>query len=247
MSDIKIGVLDIETMPAEVYVFDIWNQNIGLAQIKRPVRVGSFTWKWLGEEEAKFYGEDQMTHAELVDKAFALLSEADAVVTFNGDKFDLPHLNREFAEHKLGRPEPYASIDLYKAVKKHHKFLSRKLAHILERLDLSRKMHNDGWPLWIGCLNGEEWAWAQMREYNVQDVVATEELYYELLPWLDNHPNVQLFRPEDERPACPKCGSHRLIKKGTRKTKITEFQQYVCDDCRSWCSVGKRIRGVETR
>lgn len=243
----KTLVLDIETMPAQVYVFDLFNQNISLAQIKEPVRVGSFVAEWLGEDRPVFYGEDQLTHEELIRRAFELFDEADAVITFNGDRFDIPHLNREFLELGLGRPSPFKSIDLYKVVKKHHKFLSRKLAHILQRLELSQKIQNDGWPLWIACLNGEEWAWQAMRTYNIGDVVATRELYYELLVWIDNHPNVQLYRPDDGRPACPLCDEAALVKRGTRKTRVSEFQRYQCSSCGGWSSDGKRLRGVDVR
>lgn len=242
----KILTLDIETSPAQVYVFDLWKQNISIKQIIEPSRVIGFVAKWRGEEP-KFYGEDELTHLELVEKAFSLLDEADAVVTFNGDRFDIPHLNREFAEYGLGRPSPFHSIDLYKVVKKHHKFLSSKLAYITERLQLSGKMDNSGWDLWIGCLNREAWAWEQMRAYCIQDGVTTEELYEELLVWIDNHPNVALFREHDDRPTCPRCAANRLVKQGFKTTKVGKFQQYQCLDCGSWSTSGKRIEGVDIR
>lgn len=244
---LRVLTIDIETSPAEVYVFDLFKQNISIGQIKEPTRVISFTAKWLGED-AKFYGEDELTHRELIEKAFELLSEADAVVTYNGDRFDIPHLNREFTELGLGRPQPFHSIDLYKVVKKHHKFLSNKLAWITERLELSGKKENSGWPLWIGCLNGEAWAWAEMRAYNLQDVVTTEELYLELLVWIDNHPNVQLYRDEPlDRPGCPRCESPRVVKQGFKTTKVGKFQQYQCLNCGSWSTSGKRVEGTDLR
>lgn len=243
----KILVLDIETMPAIVYVFDLWKQNISLRQIKEPVRVGGFGAKWLGEKRTIWYGEETLTHEEMIRRAFELLDEADAVVTYNGDSFDIPHLQREFLELGLGRPSPFKSIDLYKVVKKHHRFLSKKLAHILERLELSGKLENSGWDLWVGCLNGEAWAWEEMRVYCIRDVDATEELYHELLVWIDNHPNVQLFRPTSDRPLCPRCGEDALQKRGTRKTQVSEFDRFQCQACGSWSSTGKRNRGVEIR
>lgn len=243
----RILVLDIETLPARVYVFDIFKQYISLAQIEEPVRVGGFGAKWLGEDRTVWYGEDSLTHEEMIERAFDLMDEADAVVTYNGDNFDIPHLNREFTELGLGRPSPFVSIDLFKVVKKHHRFLSKKLAHILERLGLSQKLENDGWPLWIGCLNGDPARWLEMATYCIGDVDATEELYYELFVWIDNLPNVQLYEPETDTRRCPRCGEDALVKRGTRKTKVGEFQQFQCGACRGWSSLGRRIRGVETR
>lgn len=242
----KILVLDIETSPALVYVFDLWNQNISIGQIKEPTRVIAFAAKWVGDPgQPQFYGEDSLTHRELIQKAFDLLSQADAVVTFNGDRFDIPHLNREFLELGMGRPAPFQSIDLYKVVKKHHRFLSSKLAWITARLELSGKQDNSGFPLWIGCLNGDLASWAEMRSYNVQDVFTTEELYFELLVWIDNHPNLALFRPPSDVPLCPLCGEDSLQKRGFRRTKKSKYQRYQCTNCGAWPSTGRRLQGAE--
>lgn len=243
----RILVLDIETTPAQVYVWGLFKQDIGLSQIIEPTRVMSFVAKWVGQDGAIFVGEDQFTHREVIERAFELLDAADAVVTFNGDSFDIPHLNREFLEEGLGRPAPFQSIDLYKVVKKHHRFLSSKLAWITERLELSGKMKHSGFDLWVGCLNKEPWAWAEMREYNLRDVLTTEELYHALLVWIDNHPNLNLFRKPGLKPVCPRCGEDALQKRGTRKTKVSSFARYHCQACGSWSSTGKRSQGSDVR
>lgn len=243
----RILILDIETTPAQVYVWGLYKQDISIGQVIEPTRVLCFVAKWVGEDGVIFCGEDEFTHREVVQRAFELLDQADAVITFNGDNFDIPHLNREFLEEGLGRPEPFQSIDLYKVVKKHHRFLSNKLAWITERLELSGKMKHSGFDLWVGCLNQEKWAWDEMRAYNVRDVVTTEELYRELLVWIDNHPNMNLFRPPGEVPMCPKCGQDELQKRGTRKTKVSVFQRYQCQACGSWSSTGKRLQGADVR
>jgi DNA polymerase elongation subunit (family B) len=243
----RILVLDIETSPAEVYVWGLYKQDIGISQIIEPTRVICLVAKWVGEDQVFFFGEDELTHREVVQRAFDLLDQADAVVTFNGDNFDIPHLNREFLEEGLGRPAPFQSIDLYKVVKKHHRFLSNKLAWITERLELSGKMKHEGFELWRKCLAKDPIAWASMRAYNKQDVLTTEELYRELLVWIDNHPNMNLFRPPGDVPVCPKCGQDSLQKRGSRKTKVSVFQRYQCQSCGAWSSTGKRLQGADVR
>lgn len=243
----KILVIDIETSPALVYVWGLYKQNIAISQIEEPTRVICFAAKWVGEDRVMFYGEDELTHRELVQRAFDLLDQADAVITFNGDNFDIPHLNREFIEEGLGRPAPFQSIDLYKVVKKHHRFLSNKLAFITEQLELTGKLEHEGFELWRKCLNKVPAAWLVMREYNTQDVVTTEELYRELLVWIDNHPNMNLFKLPSDTPVCPRCGEDALQKRGTRKTKVSVFQRYQCQACGAWPSSGKRLQGSDLR
>ena len=87
--------------------------------------------------------------------AHDLLSEADVVVHYNGDKFDLPHLNREFVESGLGPPAPYASIDLLKTVKRKFRFPSNKLDYVVQKLRLGAKVSTGGYDLsarsaWLG-------------------------------------------------------------------------------------------------
>lgn len=243
----RILVLDIETSPSLVYVWGLFKQNIAINQIVEPTRVICFAAKWVGEDQLIIAGENELTHREVIQRAFELLDQADAVITFNGDNFDIPHLNREFMEYGLGRPAPFQSIDLYKVVKKHHRFLSNKLAWITNRLELSGKMEHEGFSLWRRCLEGDPLAWAIMLAYNGQDVVTTEELYRELLVWIDNHPNMNLFRPPSDIPVCPKCEQDALQKRGTRKTKVSVFQRYQCQACGSWHSSGRRLQGSDIR
>ena len=243
----RILVLDIETSPSLVYVWGLFKQNIAINQIVEPTRVICFAAKWVGEDNVILVGEDNLTHREVIQRAFELLDQADAVITFNGDNFDIPHLNREFIEYGMGRPAPFQSIDLYKVVKKHHRFLSNKLAWITNRLELSGKMEHEGFDLWRKCLNGDPVAWAVMMAYNGQDVVTTEELYHELLVWIDNHPNMTLFKPPSDVPLCPKCGEDSLQKRGLRRTKVSTFQRYQCLSCGGWSSTGKRVQGADTR
>lgn len=243
----RILTIDIETSPALVYVWGLYKQNIAISQIEEPTRVICFAAKWLDEDRVMFFGEDELTHREVVQRAFDLLDQADAVITFNGDNFDIPHLNREFIEEGLGRPAPFQSIDLYKVVKKHHRFLSNKLAWITERLELTGKLEHEGFELWRKCLNKDPAGWAVMRAYDCQDVLTTEELYRELLVWIDNHPNMNLFKPPSDVPVCPKCEVDALQKRGYRRTKVSVFQRYQCMACGGWSSGGKRLQGVDVR
>ena len=235
MTGPRILTLDIETSPALCWSFQMWNTNISPGQIVQPTRVISFAAKWLGEKTVIFKSEFHHGDHHMVESAFALLDEADALVTYNGDKFDIPHLNREFQLWGMGVPSPYVSVDLYKVVKRNQIYMSHKLGYITEQLDLSGKLSNSGFQLWRDCMNDDPKAWGQMRRYNKQDVVTTEELFTAVRPYITNLPSAALFS-EDGLTAlcCPVCGSEGVQRRGYARTKTRRYPRYQCQECGKW-------------
>lgn len=245
----KILTLDIETSPTLAWVWGQRKQNIYLDQIVQPTRVICFAAKWHHKPNVMFRSEFHDGSTEMIEFAHFLLDRADAVVTYNGDSFDIPHLNREFAERKLTPPSPFKSIDLYKVARKNMRFFSHKLQHITERLELTGKLQNNGLELWLECMAGNPKKWAEMRRYNKRDVVTTEEFYDEAIPWLGQGFNQALYVDAvDGELVCPKCGvAGRLQKRGFRYTAVSKFQRYYCSACGGWPSEGKRVAGVDLR
>jgi len=164
---------------------------------------------------------------------WALLDEADAVVHFNGTRFDIPTLNREFVKLGMPLPSPYHQIDLYRVVRSTFKFASNKLDWVCQELGLGSKVHNKGMSLWHECINGDSKAWKTMRKYNIQDVKLLPKLYKRLLPWIRVHPNHALYK-DTQRPVCTNCGSHHVVKRGTVTTQTMMYDRYSCTNCGKW-------------
>lgn len=236
----RILALDIETTPNLVYVWGLWNQDIGTHKLVEETRMLCFAAKWLGGKRVMFFSEEKDGREAMVKAAHELLNEADVVMTYNGKRFDVPHLQREFLEAGLKPPAPYDQIDLFQ-VGKQFRFPSHKLDYITKRLELAGKIEHAGFSLWTRCMAGDKKAWKQMREYNVQDVELLEKLYEIMQPWIKNHPNRNLHSGQD---GCPRCGSARLVKRGVRRTQVSVFQRYRCEDCGSWSSGTKREAGT---
>lgn len=237
----KILVIDIETSPMDAYVWGMWDQNISLAQVKTPPRMLCFSAKWLGEKKTMFFSEWEDGADEMVYAAWALLDQADAVIHFNGRKFDIPHLNREFVIRELHPPSPFKEIDLLLAARKAFKFPSNKLDYLSQALGLGGKLHHTGFGLWKGVMDGDEKSRKTMKNYNKQDVALTEAMYNRLLGWLPNLPSRQLY---DGESGCPDCGNDRLHKRGFAYTKQSKFQQYHCIGCGKYFRSTKRIDAV---
>lgn len=234
---VKTLYIDIETAPNMGLVWGQWQQNLTLPQLVDFTEVLCFAYKWAGDDEVTFVRKD------IAFNAWKLLNEADNVVHFYGSKFDVPHLNREFLQTGLGPPSPFKQTDLKLACAKRFKFTSNKLQHISQALGLGGKIDNSGWELWVRCLLGVEESWAEMEEYNRQDVVLLEELHHILLPWLPDQPHAFLYG--DSEGGCPRCEHGELETNGFARTKLSLYQQYTCTGCGSHFRDSKRLMGVE--
>lgn len=229
---VRVLTLDIETRPTEARVWGLFNQNVSLNQIIRPGGLLSFGAKFLGEK-AQHYSEWADGEDGMIRHAHRLLSEADVVVTYNGDGFDLKHLNWEFARLGLARPRPFKSIDLLKVVRREFRPVSKKLDFVAQGLGLGAKVTTGGMSLWVDAIAGDPKAQKLMERYCVQDVNLTEKLYLRLLPWLPSGVNLPLLAKNDA--GCPTCGSPKLKSEGDSVfTALTEYALYSCSNCKSW-------------
>lgn len=226
----KILLLDIETAPNLVYSWGLYQQNIGINQIVEPGYTICWAAKWLDEKKVHFDSLHHSSHKQMVRGIYDLVLKADAVCHYNGDKFDMPTLNREFIKLDLPPPPKYAKIDLLKAVRKAFKFPSNKLDYVAQELGLGGKVAHTGMQLWIDCMAGDEAAWKLMKRYNVQDVKLLEVLYHRVLPWIDNHPSYAVIHNKHGL-VCWKCGSENVVKNGIEHTKTHSYQRYRCKDC----------------
>lgn len=237
-------VLDIETAPILADVWSLWNNNVSLSQIRDPGGILSFASMWLGEDEVMFFSDHGVGHKEMLRVAHMQLEAADAVVTWNGDKFDLPILNSEFIQAGLKPPAPYASIDLLKTAKRRFRFPSNKLQYVSTALGFKGKVSHEGHELWVKCMNGDEDAWRLMEEYNKQDVLLTGDLYWKFQPWIVGHPSRAALLDSH---VCTKCGSEHLQKRGFMLTGQSRYQRYQCQSCGAWSRSTRRESGVQIR
>ena len=168
----------------------------------------------------------------------ALLDEADIVIHYNGNKFDIPVLNREFLKHGLGPPSPYKQIDLYRVIKRAFRFESNKLKAILKELDMENKLEHEGFKLWTDCMDGKASAWKKLGAYNRKDVTILEPLYERLRPWIPNHPSVTAL---ELGMACPKCGSKKTQERGVQVTVTRVYQRHHCQQCGGWFRSNKSL------
>jgi uncharacterized protein YprB with RNaseH-like and TPR domain/predicted RNA-binding Zn-ribbon protein involved in translation (DUF1610 family) len=238
----KILFLDIETAPNIAHVWGLWQQNVGLPQLIDSSYVMCFAAKWLNDDKIIFSSVEHTHPKRMLLKIWDLLEEADAVVHYNGTKFDIPTLNKEFLLHDLTPPAPYKQIDLLRVARSQFKFPSNKLDYVSNALGLGKKTKHIGHELWIQCMANNPEAWKMMEEYNIQDVILLEKVYGKLKPWIKNHPNQNLFSNGEH--VCPNCGGKHLHKRGTSHTIAGQYQRYKCTACGTWSRDVKKINGT---
>jgi DNA polymerase elongation subunit (family B) len=243
---VRILFLDIETAPNLAHVWGVWQQNVGVNQIMESSYVLSWAAKWLGSKEVMFMSLHTTTSKRMIRSVHKLLNEADVVVHYNGTKFDIPTLNKEFLQHGLVPPAPFKEIDLLKTVRQRFRFPTNKLEYVVNALGLGSKHKHPGHEMWIGCMHGDPMSWKEMEKYNVQDTVLLEALYGKLRPWIKNHPNYSLYSDGGGQ-LCPNCGGTHLQRRGMARTAASLYIRYHCQDCGTWSRAaagGKRVESL---
>ena len=243
MNKPRVLVLDIETSPIISYTWGLFDQNIGLNQIKQDWNVLSFAAKWLGDPPSKVIYMDQSKEKDvhndkkLLEAVWKLLDECDIVVTQNGKKFDIKKLNARFVLNKMQPPSSFKQIDTLVIARKMFGLTSNKLEFMTDKLctKYKKQKHSEfgGFELWKGCLAGDKKAWAAMKKYNIYDILSLEELYNVLIPW-DSSINFNLYH--DELVNECKCGG-KYRNKGYVYTATGKFSRHRCLKC------GNEVKG----
>lgn len=225
-------VLDLETRPIEARIWSLWGINVNINQITDPGGVLCFAAKFVGEREMHFASQWDDGEAAMVRKAHKLLCEADAVVGWNSDKFDLRWLNRCFVEQGLTPPPPFVKVDLMKSVRRQVALPSYKLDFVARWLGVGAKQRTGGFDLWSDVLAGEEKARAKMGRYNRHDVRITDAVYEVLSAkgWVKGLPNHAI----DGGHVCPSCESEKLQRRGYSVSKTRRYARWQCRDCGAW-------------
>jgi len=248
----RVLVFDIETAPILGYVWGLWENNVGLNQVKSDWYILSWAAKWLGDKKVMYQDQRNAKNIEndkeLLKGIWRLLDEADIVITQNGKAFDQKKLNARFIMNGFQPPSSYKHIDTRLIAKKHFAFTSNKLEYMTDKLNKKYKKlkHSEfgGFELWSECLKGNLSAWKTMEKYNKYDVLATEELYNTLIPW-DSSVNFNLYHDSEDN-TC-KCGSTEFWQNGHEYTSVGKFKRFKCKKCGAYTRDRENLFSKEKR
>lgn len=235
----KILILDLETTPMLGWSWQSYNTN--LISVEEDSRIMSAAYKWYGEKGAiKFVRpdlDDPYEDTWLIKHLWDLLDTCDVLVGHNAGRFDSRKMNAQFLRHKLPPPAPYRVVDTLKVARKHFNHSSNKLDSLVKVLGIDGKVQHGGFmKLFDGCMRkNDPKMWKLLERYNRRDIVLTEKLYKELLPWIDNHPmDPYKIHNHETCPNCHKTGTAQ--KRGFQMARTWSYQRYWCNPAKGGCS-----------
>lgn len=252
MSEPKILFFDLETAPILAYTFSLFKPIIGMDQIVTAPKIICWSARWYGakggKSSVKFNSEYKTNPYEMLLELRDLLDEADVVVGYNSDNFDIPWVNEQLLTAGIELPSPYIAVDLYKLNRKHLRMPSGKLDYMAQDLLGQRKVAHSGIRLWLDWMDktspGHKKAVKDMETYAKQDTYLLEPLFEFMRPYIKSV-NFGLFRADGF--SCSHCGSTSLQARGFAYTTAGKFQRYQCTDCSGWSKDPKRIETTSLR
>ena len=254
----KILLLDIETAFLELSGWHIWKQTPGTHNILKEWSILSWAAKWLFESEimSQKVSPDEAIHrrdGSVIKGLWNLMEKADITVAHNNTRFDDKKIKARFIVNKLSKPLPYRIIDTLKISQQEFAFSSNKLDFLNGLFEISQKKKTDH-NLWKRCVARNEIstttdknivtvqysiadnykALVYMEEYNRSDIVALEELYLVLRPWMKSHPPMGLYADSDGS-ICAVCGADEEYFDWVGKyyTPMGRYKSYRCTRCKS--------------
>lgn len=233
MREPKILLWDIETTPVKCWIFRTGKQFINHKSIVEGERfeIICIAYKWSNQKKVNCLTWDKnQNSAKMVQEFVEVLESSDVAIGQNADSFDVKQLNTQRMLH--GQP-PIAwptTEDTRKQIKRHFYVTSSSLEYMSKLLTGSGKdrMEFDDWIDIVDKKSSK--ALAKMVKYCKKDVKKLEEVWNRIAPYV----TVKASRARImgiKNPACPKCGSPRVQKRGQRFLMSSTKQRYTCYSC----------------
>jgi len=237
----KILLLDIETLPNTVTSWGLKVDGyLGHENILVERSIVCAAWKWLGP--GPVHSASVLTHRSkqkglpdggVLRKLHGVISEADAIVAHNGDRFDIPWIMGRLILTDLPPPPPVHSIDTRSIARRRFLFNSNRLDYLGKYLGLGRKLKTD-YDLWLDAMKGNRKAIEKMVRYNREDVRLLEKVYLKLRPYVPARINLAHWGPDDR--SCPSCGESALQSRGILRNRASISHRFRCSSCGAWSS-----------
>lgn len=231
----RILLLDIETSLMKFYGFNPKMEYIPHELMIEDTSVLCWGAKWLFEPE--IMGETVTPEEALarddtrvVTGIWKLVDEAQIVITQNGINFDLKKLRSRWLMAGLYPPSHFLNVDTLKVSKEVFGWSYNRLDALGQKFGIGKKSDMEIED-WIRCSEGSQEHITKMFEYCKRDVAPLlEDVYLRMLPWIPNHPNLNIFTDHDED-VCRNCESSDLSWGLTYPTAQGLWAGFRCNSC----------------
>lgn len=210
----RVLIYDIETSRVPAMVFWTGKTYINHRQLREEPKIISISWKWLGDDKVDHVTWDKNHSDEsLMRKFLPIYNSASMVVGYNNDKFDNKWINTRAAKHRLEVNLHVKSFDLYKQGRKTFRLPSYSMEYLANYFGLIPKLKHEGIAMWdkiqFGTKEVQKIALEGMVDYNVGDILSTEEIYLEMRKYFGHKTHLGVFLG-DNKATCPHCGGHNV-------------------------------------
>lgn len=258
----NILYLDIENsqMIVEFPTYSLYNiDRIHPKFIKHDWYITCAAWAWLDNTNQKVgniegvkvsdfksaYKKDFRDDLGVVKRLHEVMSQADLIVGHNSDSFDIKKINYKFIKYGLEPLDLPPTVDTLKSARKYARSSSNSLYYLAKEFNVPLKV-DLGSGIMHAADRGCSSSLDKLFKYCKGDIKAGASLYFKLLPYIKNHPNINRILGIQKKAtpksikACGSCGSKRIIRNGYRATKTGRKQRYICQDCGS-STIGGRV------
>lgn len=232
----KIMIYDIETSQAEFKQWWTGKRYVSHDRMTKEPEILSIAWKWLGDDMIYTDCWDMETHSdkELMERFLAEYNTADMVIGQNNDRFDNRWINARALKHGLYVNTMVRSFDIMKQGKRLFRLPSYSMAFMTKFLGITLKQNHEGILMWDMIEDGtpEEQAeyMAKMLDYNIGDIISTEEMYFKMRPYMGHVTHFGVLDGKGKH-SCPNCGGSNIELVRTTTTPAGTIQRIMrCKD-----------------
>jgi len=214
VSPTRVLIYDIETSQIPTKVWWTGKQYVAPQRLKGEAKIITVAWKWLGDDIIHYETWDK-NHCDkaLVEKFLKEYNKADMVVGYNNDKFDNRWINARAMKYGMDVNTYVRSFDIMKESKRLFRIPSYSLAYICNYLDVTQKQSHEGIHMWDmieeGTPEQQSEYLQKMVDYNVGDIISTEEVYLKLRKYMGHKVHFGTLHG-DEKFTSPVTGSDNV-------------------------------------
>jgi uncharacterized protein YprB with RNaseH-like and TPR domain len=230
VSSANVMIYDIETSQIVAKVFWTGKQYVGFDKLKTEPKIISISWKWLGEDKVHYltWDKDHSDKQMLVD-FLPEYNKADMVIGVNNDNFDNRWINARAAKYRLQVNTMIRSFDIQKEFKRLFRIPSYSMKYAAKFFGLDQqKQQHEGIIMWDmiedGTPDQQKEYLKKMVDYNIQDILTTEDLYLSLRQYMGHKMHLGVF-DDKAKYTCPNCGGNHIKLYQTQVTPAGTVQR----------------------
>lgn len=225
----KILIYDIETSRLQA---DLWwsgQQYVSGNQITSEPKVITIAYKWLGSDKVEYLKWDKKQSDKKLIKTFLKeYNKADMVIGFNNDKFDNRWINARALKYNYDVNTFVKSFDIMKQAKRLFRLPGYSMNFIAKFVGVETKLQHTGLSMWEAIQRGSKKeakkAMKLMVDYNVQDIIVTEQVYLRLRKYMKSPIHMGVLQ-DRAKSTCPTCGSDNVKLHKTTVTSAGTIQR----------------------